>query len=133
MSTPAQVRDFVAPFQEDFAGAVDRFARSLFPPDADPQLVDRVAADMAAAPRQATLGSIGRALNREPPLSAALGVVDAPVVAINPDIAPTDVDSLRRHGVDRTVVLRGVGHFLMLEDPPQCNRALAEVIASFGS
>lgn len=93
-------------------------------------LVDRVAADMAAVRRDAALGSLGYALNREPPLLAALAKLTAPVVAINPDVAPTDVDSLRRHGVE-PIVLTGVGHFLMLEDPEQFNPVLVETLASF--
>ncbi len=98
VSPPEVVDAFVAPFRDDFAVAVDQFARNLFPAGADRALVDRIAADMAAAPREAALGSLGYALNREPPLLEALSVITAPIVAINPDIAPTDVDSLRRHG-----------------------------------
>jgi sigma-B regulation protein RsbQ len=51
----------------------------------------------------------------------------APVVAINPDYRPTDVQALQRHGVS-TVLMRGVGHFLMLEDPQRFNRLLDETI-----
>ena len=74
----------------------------------------------AAVRRDAALGSLGYPLNREPPLLGALAELTAPVVAINPDVAPTDVQSLRRHGVE-PVVLGGVGHFLILEDPEQFN------------
>ena len=129
-SSSEDVAAFVAPFGEDFPAAVDRFARSLFSEGADAALVDRVAADMAAVRRDAALGSLGYALNREPPLRAALAKLTAPVVAINPDVAPTDVESLRRHGVE-PIVLTGVGHFLMLEDPEQFNPVLVETLASF--
>ncbi len=130
VSPPDVVDAFVAPFREDFAAAVDRFARSLFPTTADPALVDRIAGDMAAVRREGTLGSLGRALNRHPPILAALSQITAPVVAINPDIGPTDVDSLRRHGVE-PIVLEGVGHFLMLEDPERFNAVLTSTLASF--
>ena len=129
-SSADDVAAFVAPFCEDFPAAVDRFARSLFPEGADAALVDRVAADMAAIRRDAALGSLGYALNREPPLLAALAKLTGPVVAINPDVAPTDVESLRRHGVE-PIVLTGVGHFLMLEDPEQFNPVLVDALASF--
>ena len=129
-SSAEDVAAFVAPFCEDFPAAVDRFARGLFATGADPALVDRVAADMAAVRRDAALGSLGYALNREPPLLAALAKLTAPVVAINPDVAPTDIESLRRHGVE-PIVLTGVGHFLMLEDPEQFNPVLVETLASF--
>lgn len=120
----------MAPFRDDFAAATERFARSMFPQTADPELVDRIATDMAAARREATLGSLRYALNREPPILAALPHVTAPIAAINPDVAPTDVTSLREHGVEATV-LRGVGHSLMIEDPHQFNPVLAATLASF--
>jgi pimeloyl-ACP methyl ester carboxylesterase len=53
-----------------------------------------------------------------------------PVVAINPDHPPTDVEALRRHGVS-TVLMSGVGHFGMLEDPETFNRVLTEIVATF--
>ena len=89
-STAEDVAAFVAPFREDFGVAVDRFARSLFPEGADGALIDRVAGDMAAAPRDAALGSLGYPCNRHPP-----------IVAINPDAAPTDYESLRRRRVEQ--------------------------------
>lgn len=130
VSPPEVVDAFVAPFREDFVAAVDRFARSLFPAAADPALVDRIAADMAAVRQDATLGSIGYALNRHPSIMAGLSEITAPVVAINPDIGPTDVESLRRHGVE-PVIVEGVGHFLMLEAPERFNAALYAALSAF--
>jgi sigma-B regulation protein RsbQ len=54
----------------------------------------------------------------------------APVVAINPDYRPTDVESLRRYGM-KTVLMSGVGHFLMMEDPDAFNSLLDETIEGF--
>jgi pimeloyl-ACP methyl ester carboxylesterase len=130
VSSPEQIEAFLAPFQADFPAAVTTFARNMFAPTADAALVDRIADDMANARPEATLGSLRYALNREPPIVAALARITAPVVAINPDVAPTDVESLRRHGVEATV-LTGVGHFLMLEDPAQFNRVLGAALGSF--
>jgi pimeloyl-ACP methyl ester carboxylesterase len=53
-----------------------------------------------------------------------------PVVALNPDHGPTDVESLERQGVT-AMFIPGVGHFPMLEDPDTFNRLLAEAIARF--
>ena len=68
----------------------------------------------------------------QPAVLAALPHITAPIVAINPDIEPTDVDSMRRHGVE-PIVLNDVGHFLMIEDPEQFNPVLAATLASFGT
>lgn len=129
---PEAVEAFVAPFREDFDGAIDQFVGRLLPPDADPALAERVAADMKAAHREVALGSIGYALNREPAVLAALQDLTAPVVALNPADGTTDEESLRRHGV-QPVLLGGVGHFSMLEDPAQLSRALVTTLASFSA
>jgi pimeloyl-ACP methyl ester carboxylesterase len=129
-SSADDVAGFVAPFHADFGAAVDRFARGLFAGNTDLALVDHVARSMVAAPQEAALGSIGYALNRHPPIIAALTELSAPVVAINPDVSPTDVESLRRHGVE-PIILTGVGHFSMLEDPDQFNPVLVATLASF--
>src|SRR5918996_4266717 len=103
-SSPDAVEAFVAPFRDDFVGSVDRFARGMFPSSADTKLVDRVAADMAAGAVEMGVGSIRYALHREPPILEALPHIHAPKVAINPDIAPTDVKSLRRFGFEPIVL-----------------------------
>ena len=104
----------------------------MFPAGADGELVERIATDMAAAPQEVALSSLRHALNRTPEVVAALPHLTAPIVAINPDIRPTDLDSLRRHGV-APIVLNDVGHFLMLEDPLQFNPVLTATLASFGT
>ena len=131
-SSPEEVEAFVAPFRDDFGAAVQRFVGNLFPETADRELVERIATDMAAAPCEATLGSLRYARNRQPPILAALPHITAPIVAINPDTGPTDVDSMRRHGVE-AIVLADVGHFLMIESPDQFNPVLAATLASFGN
>jgi pimeloyl-ACP methyl ester carboxylesterase len=131
-SSPKEIEAFLAPFREDFPAAVGRFVRNLMPEAADPALVERIAADMAAAPREVALGSLRYARNRQPAILAALPHIAAPKVAINPGIGPTDADSMRHHGVE-PIVLDGVGHFLMLEAPDRFNPVLAAALASFGA
>ena len=128
---PDAVAAFVAPFRDDFDAAIDRFVGRLLPDTADPVLAERVAVDMKSARRDVAIGSIGYALNREPAVLAALSEVKAPVVALNPADGSSDPDALRRHGVD-LVLLDGVGHFPMLEDPAMLGRVLTSTLASFG-
>ena len=130
-SSPEEVEAFVAPFREDFPAAVERFVRNLLPESADPELAERIATAMAATPGEVALGSLPYARNRQPPIFEALPEIRAPIVAINPDTGPTDVDSLRRHGVE-PIVLEGVGHFVMIEAPERFNPILAKTLASFG-
>ena len=93
----------------------------MFPPTADPALVEWVAEDMASAPPEIALDALVYALGNDGPVLDALDRLTVPVVAINPDDEPTDVESLGRHGV-RTVIVHGAGHFPMLEDPAPVRR-----------
>jgi len=129
-ATPESVEAFIAPFRRDFVGEVLQLVRGFFPPTADGDLIEWIAADMAAAPPDAALDALRHAIENEGPAIAALARLDAPRAAINPDYRPSDVASLARYGF-RTLILDGVGHFSMLEDPIQFNRALEDVVASF--
>ena len=51
-------------------------------------------------------------------------------MAINPDHRPTGVASFERYGV-KAVLMSGVGHFLMMEDPDRFNRVLGNVVEDF--
>ena len=99
----------------------------MFLPGSDPQLVEWVAADMSSAPPEVALDAIKYAVANESAAVAGLRNAAVPVTAINPDYRPTDVESFERHGV-RVVLMSGVGHFLMMEDPASFNRVLGETI-----
>ena len=127
----AEVAAFIEPFPTDFAASTQQLVRGMFPSDADPELVDRVAIDMSSAPPAIALDALQNAISNGEPLLERLPLLNIPIVAINPDYRPTDEGSLRRHGV-RPVLIPGVGHFLMMEDPAQFNGVLASVIREFG-
>jgi pimeloyl-ACP methyl ester carboxylesterase len=123
----AEIEAFAAPFRVDFPGTTESLVRSMFLPDADPKLVDRIAKDMASAPPRVGVTAIDSAFKYEREIPAALAGLKLPVIAINADNGPTDVQSLAKHGV-KAVVMTGVGHFLMLEDPQRFNALLATAI-----
>jgi pimeloyl-ACP methyl ester carboxylesterase len=127
----AWVDRFVAGLGGDFRAEVDRFVRGMFPPDADPALVDRVAGDMASAPPDIAIDCLRHAKRNLGPALAGLSVLRLPVVSIHPAGSGIDEASMLRAGV-QPVSLDGVGHFPMLEAPERFSALLAEVIASFG-
>ena len=128
--TPEEVEAFVEPFRKDFVGRASYFIRGLVGATADPALAEWIVSDMASAPRDIALDTLKHAVSNEPAAVAALDRLTVPIVEINPDYRPTDAGSLIRHRV-RPVILSNVGHFLMLEDPEQFNRALDDVVAGF--
>ncbi len=129
-STREENEEFVAPFREDFVTHTRGFVRKMFVPGADPDLVEWVAADMSSAPAEVALGAMEHSINNDGPILAELQALTAPIVEINPDYQPTDIEALQRYGVE-TVLMPGVGHFLMMENPDAFNRLLAESIAGF--
>ena len=85
---------------------------------------------MSAAPPEIAVDALEHAIGNDRAILAGLRKLRAPVVAINPDYRPTDIEALRRHGV-KTVLMPGVGHFVMLEDPDAFNRLLNETVEEF--
>jgi pimeloyl-ACP methyl ester carboxylesterase len=130
--SPDEHERFMAPFRVDFVAATRRLVTRMFVDSSENALREWVIADMAAAPPEVALSAIEHAITCEPAIVAALRDIAAPVVAINPDYRPNDVEALQRHGV-KAVLMSGVGHFPMMEDPDTFNRLLAETIVQFTS
>jgi pimeloyl-ACP methyl ester carboxylesterase len=118
----------LAQFRADFPSAMrDYVARSLFRPESNPELVRRIADDMASAPPAIAIGSIIGMNDMN--YSAAVADIAVPIVAINSDRGPTDAERIRIHAPTfRLKVMPGVGHFLMIEDPARFNALLDETL-----
>jgi pimeloyl-ACP methyl ester carboxylesterase len=129
--SPEEVQAIVAPFRSDFVEKTRAFVRTMFLPTADRALVERVVSDMSAAPPTVALGAMESAISFDREVPGALQELKLPVVAINPDWPPTDITSMQRYGVE-VVVMPGVGHFLMMEDPERFNGLLRKVVDRFG-
>jgi pimeloyl-ACP methyl ester carboxylesterase len=55
--------------------------------------------------------------------------VKVPVRAINADRVPTDVEVNRKYAPQfDVVIIKGTGHYPMLEDPTRFNQMLAEIL-----
>ena len=128
--TPDEIEEFVQPFREDFVTAAHAFVRPMFVPGSDPELVERVVAGMSGARPEVAVDAMEHAVSNEGAILAALPKLKAPIVAINAGYRPTDAEALQRHGV-KAVLVPGVGHFLMMEDPVTFNRLLGETIEDF--
>ena len=121
----------IAFFERDFAGATRMFVtRTFFRPDADPALRERIAADMASGDPRVGIAAV-QGLNDWDGVPA-MAQLPVPIIAINADLAPTDVERIRRN-VPRfeLVVMPQSGHFLMMEDPARFNPLLLEQLERF--
>jgi pimeloyl-ACP methyl ester carboxylesterase len=133
--TPEQIEQFLAPLRADFAKVTDTFVRRLFAPSADPNLVDRIARDMAAAPPGPALASSEALQNyRSKHLLRALADAAVPIVAINSDMRPSDVPGFTSMFPSfEFIIMSGVGHFPMMEDPNTFNKLLADTLQNLNS
>lgn len=125
--TPEQVDAFVASFRKDFVDSVRSFVRSMFPSNADTALVTWVANDMSSAPPEIALSAMKSARNYSREITKALLEVKLPITAINSDNDPTDTASMQKYGVG-VIIIPGVGHFIMMENPKRFNEVLEGVI-----
>jgi pimeloyl-ACP methyl ester carboxylesterase len=121
---PPDIEQRLAPFRADFVGATRTLVSgSLFPHNADPKLVTRVAYDMSLEPPAIGIASMRALLSMD--FASVLPAVHVPVFAINSDLLPTDAARIRQSLPDFTLdVVDHSGHFLMLEAPARFNPLL---------
>lgn len=122
-----QIAFFLQNFQTDFRSFTKSFAASMFPAGADTALARSVCDDMASAPPGVGIGAMGNMLRLD--ARKVFGRVTVPVIAINTDRPPTDVEAGRRLLKSFEVkTMTGRGHFLMMEDPAGFNALLEEAV-----
>lgn len=122
-----QIAYFTGQFRKDFQSVTRGFVASMFPAGADTALVRLISDDMASAPPEVGIGAMENMLRLDP--AKIFGPVTVPVVAINTDRPPTDVEAGRRLLKSFEVkTMPGYGHFLMKENPAGFNALLEEAI-----
>ena len=129
--TAEQVAAFLAPFRANFVDATRTFVRRMFPSGADPALVERVAADMSAAPPAVGIAALESAFSYDREVPSMLQQLNLPVIALNAGYRPTDTASLERYGV-QVMIMPHIGHFLMMEDADRFNSLLQTAILKIG-
>ncbi len=128
----AQLNGMLAAMKTDFRGTVEGLVRSsFFLADSDPDLIDRIATDMGSAYPEAGMGAFkayAEWFNHE--AADALADIEIPIYLINSDYRPTNIEAGQAlTGSFDAVLMSGVGHFVMQENPQQFNRLLIEFIS----
>jgi len=127
-------KKFLDGFEADFKGTVRMGVKAELPENADPGLIESITATCASQdPRMAL------ALFREFPrlnLAALLKEGKVPVRCINAVpklkyIIPTATEVNKKYADFRVVLMEGVGHFPMLENPTKFNKLLREALREF--
>ncbi len=116
-----------ARMRQDFPGTTTELVHHLFPKDADPKIVDRVVFDGTHADPTVGIPALESLFAYR--AGPALERIKVPIVAINADLVPTNLDVERRHAPQfEAVIMKGVGHWLMLERPDEFNTDLLSVL-----
>jgi pimeloyl-ACP methyl ester carboxylesterase len=123
--TSEQKEGFLKPIKENFVAASQGFVRSMFPKDADTLLVKKVVEDMSAAPPNVAVSAMRNLFYYDP--VPTLEKIKLPIVSINCDMYPVSVEENKNFVKDYEVkLMKGVGHFLMMEKPEEFNELLLE-------
>ena len=125
--TEEQIDQFLKPFKENFVHKAKEFVKTMFPQTADSNLVNRVADDMSSASPQVAISAMQNLFSYH--AFQALEDMNAPIISINCDRYPLNVEETRKHTKSFEVkMMNGVGHFVMLEDPEKFNLLLQEAV-----
>ena len=122
-----QKKALFAHFRQDFQGTTRELIPHMFPPTSDKALVERIAAEEAAADSAVAIPSLESLYNYDE--KAGLSRIKAPIIAINADLFPTSLEHDRKYAPQfDAVIVKGVGHWLMREKPDVFNARLVEVL-----
>jgi pimeloyl-ACP methyl ester carboxylesterase len=114
--------------QLDFVGTMQGFVRGAFKADADPEVVEWVVGNMSSINPEVGISVIEHISEYD--LKEAVRDVQVPIVCINSDFQPMDIEANRDYArIYEVKMMPGIGHFVMMEDPENFNRLLAETIA----
>jgi pimeloyl-ACP methyl ester carboxylesterase len=130
--TPDKIEEYLAPFAVDFKASTDKFARGfMFTPTSPPALIEAIVREASASDPAVAIPALRNTWAYD--AATALDAVKVPIVAVNADKWPTNLAAARRHAPQFDAVLvKGVGHYLMRENPEGFNRALEEALRRMG-
>jgi pimeloyl-ACP methyl ester carboxylesterase len=123
-----EIAEILTPFRKDFAPGVRDFVlRNQVLSTTDPVLVESVIQDMGSAPPDVAIPAAEYLFGHTSQVRRTLQKMDIPVVLIQADYKPTNVEAAERCGISVEIV-SGVSHFLMLEAPDAFNHRLEKSI-----
>ena len=125
--TADQKEGFLKTFKENFKPTTIQFVKSLFPKTADSLLVKKVAEDMSSAPPEAAVSAIRNVFFYDP--VPVLKEINPRIIAICCDMFPVSVEENKKIVNSYEVkIMKGVGHFVMLENPEEFDKLLNESV-----
>ena len=129
VTSDAEVKGAIAAFRADYKATASGFMRKYMFTDTTPKaLVEDVVKDATSVPPEISVAILEQNWKHDPrPL---LKEIHVPIVAVNADKFPTRLDHARQYAPQYdALIVKGVGHYLMREDPVAFNAQLARAVA----
>ncbi|HEY6066296.1 MAG TPA: alpha/beta hydrolase [Thermoanaerobaculia bacterium] len=125
---PGEVKSAIVRMQGHYRREASRFiTQYLFSPSTPPAVRRRVLEKATSAPPGPAVAMLHASWVYDP--LPALAEIRAPIRAINSDKYPTNLAVNRRHSPGfKARIMKGAGHYLMIEDPDRFNQLLAAVL-----
>jgi pimeloyl-ACP methyl ester carboxylesterase len=127
-SDPKETDAVMAKMQADYNGQTTAFIRQyLFAPTTPAAVADRILAQTTAFPPEIAISALRN--NWSYDAAPAFDAIKVPIIAVNGDRFPTNFEGNRRHAPQfDAVIMKGVGHYPMLEDPGRFGTLLDEAL-----
>jgi sigma-B regulation protein RsbQ len=127
---PEQLDAVFKQLQADYKTAVTGFLNQIFFSPTTPAAVkDRVTNEAVSRQPDVALPILKAIFSYDS--AAGLRAVKVPIRAINADRVPTDVEVNRKYAPQfDAVIIKGTGHYPMMEDPARFNQMLSEILRS---
>jgi pimeloyl-ACP methyl ester carboxylesterase len=124
----AQIDAVIRQFQADYKGETTKYVNQyLFSPTTPAAVRQSVLAKATSAPPEIAIAVLRAAMEYDP--IPALREIKVPIRAINSDLRPTNLEANLKYAPQfDAVIMKGVGHYPMLEDPARFNELLAEAV-----
>lgn len=128
-----QIEAMVTQIQADYKGQITQYANQyLFAPGTPAAVKERVLSQAISMAPELGMPIIKAASQYDP--IPTLRMIKAPIRAINSDLYPTTLEGNRKYAPQfDALIMKGVGHYPMLEDPVRFNELLAGILRDLRS
>ncbi|HET6892118.1 MAG TPA: alpha/beta hydrolase [Pyrinomonadaceae bacterium] len=125
---PEQLEEVYKQLRADYKGAITGFLNQLFfSPSTPPAVKSRIISEVTSRPPELAIAILQGIFAHDS--APALREIKVPIRAINADMNPIAVEVNRKYAPQfDVVIIKGTGHYPMLEDPKRFNELLAEVL-----
>jgi pimeloyl-ACP methyl ester carboxylesterase len=120
----AEIDNFVQMFKTDFKNATKEFVHGMFPQNADPVIVAKVENDFVNSNPKIAVNTLENVFSYNE--QENIKDIQIPIISINADLFPTNIEGNKKFTDFSVKIIKGVGHFPMIENEEAFNKCLEE-------